>query len=292
VSIVITGSTGKLGRLTIEALLERGVEPDQIVATTRATSAAHDLQALGVQVLEADFADSASLDAAFAGAESVLIVSTTDVATRVENHRRAIEAASRAGVSKAVYTSMINAGAAQNLLARVHLQTEQDLRDSGLPFVILRNGWYLENYTEQIPVLAEHGVLLGAGGDGRVSGVSRRDLAEAAAAVLTPDGPLNAIYELAGEAFTLSELARTVSNGLERTIVYRDLSHDDFVAALVGVGLPNELAEVLADADAGLARGELFADDEDLATLIGRRPISMEEAVRAAVGGLGSPNGS
>ena len=291
---VITGATGKFGRLTIEALLDRGAQPDRLVATTRAafTAEAQDLRARGVEVREADFADPASLDAAFAGAESVLIVSTTDLGPRVENHRRALEAAGRAGVGKIVYTSMINADAAANVLARTHLQTEQDLRSSGLPFVILRNGWYLENFTEQIPTIAVHGALLGAGADGRVSAATRRDLAEAAAAVLTTDGALNTTYELAGEAFTLTEFTRTVGDCLERPIAYRDLSHNDYTAALVAAGLPTDFAAVLADSDAGLARGELFSDSTDLATLIGRRPTSKQEAVRTAVSSLHCANRS
>ncbi len=281
-TIVITGSTGKLGRLAIDALLERGVSASEIIATHRSETAPPELQALGVRLRRADFGDAESLDRAFAGADTVLLVSTTDVSARVANHRRAIAAAARSGVTKVVYTSMINAGSAQNLLARTHLATENDLRDSGLSFVILRNGWYLENYTEQLPVIARHGVLLGAAGDGQVSAASRRDYAAAAATVVAGDGHLGATYELAGESFTLAELATAIADEIGSEVVYQNLSQADYAEALAGAGLPADLAGVIADADAGLARGELFSPSTDLATLIGRPPTTTADAVRSA----------
>lgn len=283
-SLVITGATGQLGRTVVESLLAAGTPADEIIATGRDEAKLGSLAARGVAVRRADLADPASLKAAFDGAGRVLLVSTTTVGERLANHQRAIDAARDAGAEQIVYTSMLNAGTARNQLAQEHLATEQYLRASGVPFVLLRNGWYLENYTGQLPLIRAHGVLLGAAGDGTVSAASRVDHAAAAAAVLTGRGHDGAVYELGGEAFSLAELAATMSEVLGEAISYRDLPVAEYAQALVGAGLPLELANVLADADAGLQRGELRSDTTDLARLIGRRPTTRREAVQAAAG--------
>ncbi|MDX3850778.1 SDR family oxidoreductase [Streptomyces sp. AK02-01A] len=283
-STVVTGATGHLGRLVVEALLRRGVRPSEIVATGRDTEKIKDLADLGVVVRRADFADSASLGAAFAGARKLLLVSTTTVGERVANHRRALEAARAAGVSEVVYTSMSNADSATMTLAKEHRATERHLRDSGVPFVILRNGWYLENYTEQLASVLEHRTVAGSAGEGRVSAASRADYAEAAAIVLTTEGHLGSVYELGGDkAFSLTELAAAYSDATGHDITYAGLPATGFAELLTGAGLPREFAEVLADADLGLARGELFTDSGDLSRLLGRPTTSLAEAISSAL---------
>ncbi|MCX4729259.1 SDR family oxidoreductase [Streptomyces sp. NPDC090052] len=281
-STVITGASGHLGRLIVDQLLAAGTPPEQIVATGRDTGKLADLARNGVTVRRADFADPGNLDDAFAGADTMLLVSTTTVGERFDNARNAIDAARRAGVSRIVYTSILNASTAQMMLAGAHRRTEEYLRASGSPFVILRNGWYLENYTDQLPMISQYHALLGSAHDGRVSAAGRRDLAAAAAAVLTQDGHLGATYELGGAPFTLVELAATFSEVLGTPIDYRDMPVADYTATLTGAGLPPEMAAAVADADAGLARGELFTDSDDLVKLIGRPAITAREAVRNA----------
>jgi NAD(P)H dehydrogenase (quinone) len=281
-STVITGASGHLGRLIVDQLLAAGTPPEQIVATGRDTGKLADLARNRVTVRRADFADPGTLDDAFAGADAMVLVSTTTVGERFDNARNAIDAARRAGVSRIVYTSILNASTAQMMLADAHRRTEEFLRDSGAPFVILRNGWYLENYTDQLPMITRYHALLGSAHDGRVSAAGRRDLAAAAAAVLTQDGHLGATYELGGTPFTLAELATTFSDVLGTHIVYRDMPVADYTATLTGAGLPPEMAAAVADADAGLAREELFTDRDDLVELIGRPAITAREAVRNA----------
>ncbi|GAB3559875.1 SDR family oxidoreductase [Spelaeicoccus albus] len=282
-SIVVTGASGHLGRLVVDQLLATGTPPTQIVATGRRTDKLADLAQRDVTVRRADFADPATLDDALVGTDAMLLVSTSTVGERFDNARTAIDAAVRAGVSKIVYTSMVNASTARMTLADAHRRTEEYLRNSGAAFVILRNGWYLENYTDQLPVIAQYHALMGSARDGRVSAVSRRDLAAAAAAVLTQDGHLGATYELGGTALTLAELAATFSDVLGSPIAYQDMSVADFTGTLTAAGLPAEMAASVADADAGLARGELFTASDDLAKLIGRPAITAHEAVREAV---------
>lgn len=281
-STVITGASGHLGRLIVDQLLAAGTPPEQIVATGRDTGKLTDLARNGVTVRRADFADPDTLDDAFAGAEAMVLVSTTTMGERFDNARNAIDAARRAGVSRIVYTSIVNASNAHMMLADAHRRTEEYLRGSGSPFVILRNGWYLENYTDQLPMITQYHALLGSARDGRVSAAARRDLATAAAVVLTRDGHLGATYELGGTPFTLTELAATFSDVLATPIAYRDMPVADYTATLTGAGLPPEMAAAVADADAGLARGELFTDSEDLVKLIGRPAITAREAIEDA----------
>ncbi|NDZ77862.1 NAD(P)H-binding protein [Streptomyces sp. SID10853] len=281
-STVITGASGHLGRLVVDQLLAAGTPPEQVVATGRDTGKLAGLARIGVTVRRADFADPGSLDEAFAGADTMLLVSTTTVGERFDHARNAIDAARRAGVSRIVYTSILNASTARMTLADEHRRTEEYLRAGGSGFVILRNGWYLENYTDQLPMITQYHALLGSAHDGRVSAAARRDLAAAAAAVLTQDGHLGATYELGGAPFTLAELAATFSEVLGTHIGYRDMPVADYTATLTGAGLPPEMAAAVADADAGLARGELFTDRDDLVKLIGRPATTAHEAVQTA----------
>ena len=284
-SIVVTGATGQLGRLTVEALLRRGVPASRIVATGRDLAALKDLADRGVVVRRADFADPDSLTTAFAGAEKLLLISASfPVGERVAHHRRAIDAALAAGVSTVVYTSMTHADTATTILAATHRATEDYLRERDVTHVLLRNSWYLENYTATLPTVRQHGAVIGAAGQGKVSAATRADYAEAAAVVLTTDGHAGAVYELGGdEAFTLAELAATVSAATGKPIAYTDLPADRLAETLIGAGLPADLANVLADADLGLGRGELFTGSGDLSRLLGRPTTSLAAAVADAL---------
>jgi NAD(P)H dehydrogenase (quinone) len=281
-STLITGTSGHLGRLVVDQLLATGTPPAQIVATGRDVNQLNNLAQDGVTVRRADFAHPITLEDAFAGAEAMLLVSTTTVGERFDNARNAIDAAARAGVSEIVYTSMVNASTAQMTPAHEHRRTEDYLRGSGSAFVILRNGWYLENFTDQLPTITQYHALWGSAHDGLVSAASRRDYAAAAAAVLTQDGHLGATYELGGTPFTLTELAAIISEVLGTHIAYQDMSDADYTSALTAAGLPPEAAAILADADAGLARGEFFTVSEDLMNLIGRPTTTAREAAQNA----------
>lgn len=282
-TIVITGATGQLGRLVVEALLESGVPAEQIVAAGRDLAKVADLAGRGVQVRQIDYQDPASLRTAFAGAGKVLLISGSDVGQRLEQHRNAIEAAKDAGVGLIAYTSIANADRTDMQLAAEHQATEEALSTSGLPFTLLRNGWYLENYTDQLSSFLQHGAVLGSAGDGRVSAATRADYARAAAAVLLRDDQAGKVYELGGDVpFTLSELAEEVSAAAGHPVTYRDLPVKEYAELLVGAGLPAGYAVILADSDRGIARGDLLVTSGDLSRLIGRPTTSLREVVRAA----------
>jgi NAD(P)H dehydrogenase (quinone) len=283
-SIVVTGATGHLGRLVVEALLDRGVPAGEIVAAGRSTEKLADLADRGVQVRRIDFADPATLAEAFAGADRVLLVSSSEVGQRAAQHRNAIDAAREAGVTLLAYTSIAHAGTTTMLLAAEHQATEAYLRESGVPFTLLRNGWYLENYTAQLPVTLQHGAILGSAGDGRVSAATRADFAAAAAAVLTGDGHANRVYELgADESFTLTELAAEIARQTGTEVAYRDLPVEEYTKVLVGAGLPEPAAAVFADSDLGIARGELLVESGDLSRLTGRPTTSLTDGLAAAL---------
>ncbi|MFI7436660.1 SDR family oxidoreductase [Micromonospora haikouensis] len=280
-SIVVTGATGHLGQLIVAALLRRGVPAGEIVALGRDAGKLADLAGHGVNTRQVDYTDPESLRSAFAGADKLMFVSGSEVGQRVTQHHNVVAAAREAGVGLVVYTSIANADRSGMILAGEHLATEREITASGLPYVILRNGWYLENYTGQLPTYLQFGVT-GAAGDGRVSAATRADFAEAAAAALTGAAETNRVYELGGAAFTLTELAEEVSRQTGRAVGYTDLPAEKFTEVLVSAGLPEGFAAVLADSDLGLARGELHVEGDDLAKLIGREPTTLAEALRAA----------
>jgi len=282
-SYVITGATGHLGRLVVQDLLRRGVPAGDITATGRDITKVKDLADRGVRVLAIDYDDPASLDAAFRGADRILLVSASEPGRRAEQHENAIDAAARAGAGLLAYTSIANAGTTTMRLAAEHQATEAALRGSGLTYVLLRNSWYVENYTAQVPAILQRGSLAGSAGDGRVSAATRADYAAAAAAVLTGDGHAGRAYELGGdEAFTLAELAAEIGAQAGQPVSYLDLPEDEYARLLTSAGLPEVAAVTLADADRGLARGDLFVDSGHLRQLIGRPTTTLREAVAGA----------
>lgn len=280
--IAITGATGHLGQLTIHALLDRGIPAQDIAALVRDPQKAASLAALGVQVRRADYTQPDTLKAALGGVEQLLLISSSDFADRVGQHRRVVEAAQEAGVKLLAYTSILRADTSRLSLAADHKATEELIRASGLPFVFLRNSWYMENY--DLAQAVQHGAIAGSAGEGRVSAATRADYAAAAAAVLTQPGHENAVYELGGdEAFTLTELAAEVQAQAGRPVTYQNMPQDAYAQLLRGVGLPGVVADMLADSDVYLEQGDLSTESRDLSRLIGRPTTPLTDAVKAAL---------
>lgn len=281
--IAVTGASGQLGRLVMEGLLAR-VPAENIVAAVRNPAKVADLAARGVVVRAADYAKPETLDAALAGVDRLLLISSSEVGGRVPQHRNVIEAAKRAGVRLVVYTSILHADVTPLGLGAEHRETEALLRASGLPHVLLRNGWYTENYLASLPAALQHGAFAGSAGDGRIASAARADYAAAAVAVLTGEGHAGKVYELAGDtSYALAELAVEVSRQTGRRIGYTNLSQAEYRAMLVGVGLPEPIADLLADSDAGAARGGLFDEGHQLSALIGRPTTPLAVMVEAAL---------
>ncbi|WP_338759517.1 SDR family oxidoreductase [Massilia sp. METH4] len=281
--IGITGASGQLGRLVIEQLL-RQMPASEIVALVRDPAKAASLQAAGVHVRLADYNRPDTLGPALAGVERLLLISSSEVGQRTPQHRAVIEAAQQAGVKLLAYTSLLHADTSPLPLAAEHKETEALLKDSSLAHVILRNGWYLDNYLGLIPGAVQSGVLIGCAGEGRISAAARADFALAAATVLTRANQAGRVYELAGdESFTLTALAAEISRQSGRPVAYQNMPQAEHRAALMEAGVPEFMATVLAESDAGIAQGALFDDGRQLSKLIGRPSTSLAMMVKAGL---------
>ncbi len=281
--IAITGATGQLGQHVIESLLKT-VPASQIVAIVRNPAKATALSQQGITVRQADYSDEAALTAALQGIDKLLLISSSEVGQRAPQHRNVINAAKAAHVKFIAYTSLLHADTSPLGLADEHVATEKMLAESGIAYALLRNGWYTENYLASAPAALEHGVFIGAAGEGKIASATRADYAAAAARVISEDGHAGKTYELAGDAgWPLSQLAAELAKQSGKKVVYQNLSEADFAAALKGVGLPAGLADMLADSDTGASKGGLFDDSHTLSKLIGRPTTSLSDSVKGIV---------
>jgi NAD(P)H dehydrogenase (quinone) len=282
--IVVTGASGQLGRLVIDRLLQT-LPASEIVAAVRSPDNAADLAAKGVHVRQANYSQPATLEGAFAGAKKILLISSSEVGQRVVQHQAVIDAAKHARVELLAYTSVLHADTSLLGLAEEHRQTEVALAASGVPGVVLRNGWYHENYTAGIAGDLAHGAHFGSAGEGRISSAARADYADAAVAVLTSsDDQAGRVYELAGdESYSLAEFAAEVSRQAGKPVVYTDLPEAAYKAALLQAGLPEFVAELLANSDAAAAKGALFDDGRQLSKLLGRATTPLAVSVAATL---------
>jgi NAD(P)H dehydrogenase (quinone) len=282
---VVTGATGQLGRLTIEELL-RTVPADQVVAAVRTPEKAADLAARGVQVREADYDRPETLRAAFDGARKVLLISGNEIGRRVPQHQAAVDAARQAGAELLAYTSILHADTTPISLGPDHKATEEYLRRSGLPFSLLRNGWYHENYVPSAQQAVATGTLIGSARDGRVASAARADYAAAAAAVLTGDNHDNTVYELSGDtAWSMPELAAILTDISGTPVTYQDLPNAQHAEVLLAAGLPEPVATMFAGFDAHIADGWLADTPGTLATLIGRPTTPLRSTLAAELKG-------
>lgn len=283
--LFVTGATGHLGGLAIDALLER-VPAGDLVAGVRDPDkeAAVAIRNKGVEVRVADYSRPETLTSALAGVDRLLLISGTEIGQLRAQHRNVIEAAKAAGVRLIAYTSLLHADTSPLYIAEEHRETEADLAASGVPYVVLRNGWYSEVFFWRLPLALKLGMYPAASGEGRVSPATRADYAEAAAAVLTGEGHAGRTYELAGDAsFTIAELVAMVAEHTGKPLPFRNMAAEEFRATLRDGGFPEEFVRLLSDADAGFARGAMFHDGDELSRLIGRATTPFRETVAESV---------
>lgn len=279
-SIVITGATGQLGRHVISSLLRLDVQLPDLVAAGRNEDKLGALRELDLATVRIDYTDPATLDEAFAGADTVLLISSSEVGRRVPQHRNAVDAAVRAGVSRLVYTSALGADRGKLLLAEEHLATEQAIAESGLPYTIVRNGWYTENFEPALRHAETTGVVLASAGEGRVASATREDYAEAIAAVLAQDGHSGQTYELSGDvAWSFDELAAALTEVLDREVTYRRLTPEQHLAELERTGVDESTARFLVALDANIEDGALDLVTGDLSRLLGRHTTPLVDAL-------------
>jgi len=281
--IAITGASGQLGRLVMEKLLTK-VEPSQLIAIVRSPEKVADFKEFGVEIRQADYAKPEALPAALKGVEKLLLISSSEVGQRSAQHKNVIMAAKEAGVQLLAYTSILHADTSPLALRLEHIETEKCIQESGLPAVILRNGWYTENYAASIPVALENGALFGCAGEGKISSAARTDYAAAAVKVLLADNQAGKIYELAGdESYTLNEFAEELTKQSRKSVIYKNLSQNEYMELLKTAGLPGPIAQLLAESDNGASQGGLYDDSKQLSKLIGRPTKPMAETVKATL---------
>lgn len=282
-TIAVTAATGQLGSLVIDSLLTK-VPAEQIVAIARDPQKAEALSAKGVEVRIASYDDRAALDAALVGVDTLLLISGNELGKRATQHANVIDAAKAQDVSRIVYTSAPQADVSTLPLAPEHLQTEQYLAASGVDHAFLRNGWYNENYADALGTAAQTGSILTSAGNGRIASASRSDFAEAAAVVLTTDGPIKSVHELAGDtAWTQDELAGAMSEALGKSVTAQQVSTEEHIATLQQFGLDEGTATFVAGLDTSTANGDLALANGELAQLIGHPTTPLVETLRALV---------
>ncbi len=279
----VTGASGHLGRMIVESLMRRGVDASAIIAVARTTTKIDDLAERGVTVRYGDYDEPSSLDAALAGIDRLVLVSSSEVGKRSEQHQNVIAAAEGSGISRIVYTSILKADTSTLALAPEHVETERALVDSAIPATILRNSWYLENYSGQVATYSATGAVLGATNNAPLTAAVRSDYAEAAAVAAIQDSE-GQVYELGGVTFTFDELAATVARVTGKDVTHRNVSADELAATMRdAAGMDEGTAQFWASMDTSISQGDLFTESTDLQNLLGRAPMSLEDAVRAAL---------
>lgn len=284
--MLVTGATGKLSGLAVEALLKK-VPAERIAVSTRRPEAAESMRAKGVEVRYGDFDAPESLEAAFAGVDRLLLISSDgDNETRIRQHTAAVEAAVRAKVGFIAYTSAANASESKLFLAPVHRATEEAIRASGIPYAFLRNNWYLENEASSIQAAMAGAPWLTSAGAGKVGWALRREYAEAAAAVLAGAGAENAVYELSGPLLTQERLAAAVSSAIGRDVPVQQVDDAAYAEAMKSAGVPEPVVPMLVGIQSAIREGALEVASGDFEMLLGHPLAPIEEAVREVVQGL------
>jgi NAD(P)H dehydrogenase (quinone) len=283
-SIVVPATSGHLGRLIVADLLDRGVPAGDIVAGARKPGVIADLADAGVRTTRIDYDDPASVEAAISPGDTFVLISGAFSPDRTRQHVDAIAAAKRAGTGHLLYVGALRAAESASPLANSHAPTEVAVRDSGLPYTFLRNGWYTENYGREVPALRETGVLVASVGDARVASAARLDFAQAVGAVLTTGGHIGKTYELSGDvAWTYADLAAAFSEVLGRDVVYRPVSSAEHLQMLAGAGVPEQFATMIVGVDAGIGEGAFAYQNGDLARLLGRLTTPLVDGLRPLV---------
>lgn len=280
---LITGASGQLGAQVLAALDGTLAKSDTAVLVRKEDDRAR-LAAEGYDARVADYTDPSALNAAFDGIERLLLISSSEVGQRAPQHQNVIDAAKAQGVRFIAYTSILSADSSPLALAQEHKATEEALKASGLQTAILRNGWYSENITMTAGQDIELGQHFGAAGEGKFATAPRADYAAAAAKVLAGEGHEGKTYELGGDTgYTLAEYAKILSDVSAKPVSYTDMPKDAFADALKAAGLPEPLAEVLADSDDNARDGWLDTTSNDLSSLIGRPTTPISETIKATL---------
>ena len=278
--ILITGATGQLGGKVIEFLMGK-LPTDSIVAGTRDTQSekAQDLIKKGIEVRHTDFEDKDSLLEAFKGMDKVFVISTFgDVENAALQQNNVSEAAKEAGIKLMAYSSAPRADVNDFFLAAPHLVRENIIKESGIPYVFIRNNWYVENELATAQNSINGAPWVTSAGNGKVGWVLRSELAEATANILATDGHENKVYELGGENLTQEEFVAALNEVTGKDIQVISIDDAAFKDMLKG-NVPDPAIDMMIMVQASIREGKLENHDSDLETLLGRKPATVKEAL-------------
>jgi len=282
-TLFVTGASGHLGRRVVELLLEKGT--GRIVAGTRKPEKLGDLAARGVVVRQADFDDPKGLEAALAGVDRMLIISTDAIdrpGRRLAQHLTAVAAAVSAGVKHAVYTSMPNPETSPVVFAPDHLGTEQALKESGMTWTILRDCWYADFLIPTLAPAVASGQLTAATGQGGAPYITREDCAQAAASALASTDTSNKTWNTTGpDLMTYSNLAKLASELTGRPVTYLPVTPEERTAQLIAAGTPEFIAKLLVSSQVAISQGKMGTPTTAVKELTGRAPMSVREFLSA-----------
>lgn len=287
--ILITGANGHFGKATIEALLKKGTDKNQIAGLVRKEANAAELKALGVNVRIGDYNDHNSLLEAFKNIDKLVLVSGTELPNRAAQQASAVQAAKAAGVKHILYTSVDRKNDKEDssisFILSSHMATEKAIKESGLTYTILRNNVYLDLLPAFLgEKVLETGIFLPAG-EGRVGFALRSEMAEATANILSTKGHENKEYNISGKhSISFTEVAKILTAITGKTIPYHSPDPKTYIETLTQAGVPTEYAEVFGGFAAAAQQGELSAGNTDLETLLGRKPTSAEEFLKQTYG--------
>ncbi len=279
--ILITGATGHLGKAAIQSLLNKGIAARTIAAFVRDESKASDLKEKGIQIKVGDYHDYSSLKEALQGVNILLLISSSDMIDRLSQHKNVINAAVENGVKHVVYTSIDIKSfedTAIPYVTQIHIDTINYLKEKGITFTSLNNTLYCD----LIPLFLgesvwETGVFFPAG-EGKAPFASRKEMAEAAAVVLTSSGHENKEYAITGQtAYSFSDIAKILSEIKEKEIPYHKPSASTYINQLVQAGFPKESAGFFAGFGEAIKNGEFDTQRSDFEKLLGRKPLELKE---------------
>lgn len=277
--ILVTGATGHFGKAAIQFLLNKGVPSGTIAALVRDETKAAGLKEKGIAIRKGDYDDYASLVSAFKGVDKLLLVSASDIANRSGQQANAVKAAKEAGVKYILYTSFerYNETATSPIafVAKAHIETELNIKTSGIPYTFFRNNLY----ADFIPVFIGEKVLKTGvywpSGDGRLAAATREDMAEAAANVLTGTGHEAKEYVIANtENISFRDVADILGKLTGKTVPFISPSPEEYKAALNSAGVPEMYITMFAAFAEAIKQGEFESSKTDLELLLGRKPVS------------------
>ena len=273
--ILVTGATGTVGKELVNALTSRG---EQVRAMVRDPAKAASTLGQGVEIVQGDFGNPDTFDAALKDVEKVFLLSPPSPQMG-EQQGKFVEAAKQAGVQQFVRLSILPADPNSPVaIGRWHGEADQHVIDSGISYTVLRPAYFMQNQLMSAATIASQGAIYGMVGDGKVGHIDARDVSEIAATVLTSGGHEGKIYPLTGsESLSMSEVATRLSSVLNKEVKYVDVAPEQVKAAITGMGAPEFLADGHLELYTLISEGKADMVTPMAKEILGREPRTLDQ---------------